>query len=132
MNILHLFSNHKLTGPAEPVVRLAAALAERGHEVMLAHSPPPRQRSGDIDSAAERYGVDTITAFRLPKHFRPASIWRDARALARCIDHRAFDIVHCHLINDHLTGALAARRSRSRPRIVRTNHDAVPLARRLR
>ncbi|MFH1730475.1 MAG: glycosyltransferase family 4 protein [Planctomycetota bacterium] len=124
MKLLHLFSNHKVTGPAEPAIRLAAELAGRGHEVVFAHKPLPKPGEGYIDSAAANHGLTTNTDFRLPKHFKPFTILGDARRLAAFIDERGFDIVHCNLLNDHLTGALAARRSRRKPKIVRTNHAA--------
>ena len=127
MKLLHLFSNHKLTGPAEPAVRLAAELQKRGHEVIFAHRAPRREDAGYIDSAAARHGLSTSTDFRLPKHFEPLSIWRDVRRMTPFIDEHRFDVVHCNLINDHLTGALAARRSGRKPKIVRTNHDAAPM-----
>ncbi len=132
MKVLHLFSNHKLTGPAEPVVRLAAALADRGHEVVLAHAPPPRSGDGDIVSAAQRYGVETTTEFQLPKHYRTLTILSDVRRLSGYLDENRFEVVHCHLVNDHLTGALAVGRNRSPARIVRTNHEAVAMKRGLR
>ena len=127
MRTLHLFSNHKLTGPAEPAVRLAGQLQTRGHEVVFAHPAPAQPDAGYIDSAAARYGLATTTQFELRKHFNVLTIRRDARALARFLDNRAFDIVHCNLVNDHLTAALAARHARHRPKIVRTNHAAAPM-----
>jgi len=127
MKLLHLFSNHKLTGPAEPAVRLASHLLRRGHEVLFAHTPLPEALEGKIDAACRAYGVPTTTAFALPKHFDALATWRDSRALARLIDAEGFDVVHCNLLGDHLTGALAAARARRRPRVVRTNYEAAPL-----
>jgi glycosyltransferase involved in cell wall biosynthesis len=132
MKILHLFSNHKVTGPAEPVLRLAAELSGRGHNVLLAHKSPPRLESGYIDDAAEERDLRTTRAFRLPKHFQPLAIWGDVRRLAAFLDREEFDVVHCHLVNDHLTGALAAARSAARTIVVRTNHAAAPMPRDLR
>ena len=132
MKLLHLFSNHKPTGPAEPAVRLAAALRDRGHEVLFAHAAPPRPNAGYMDSRAAEYDLEATSQFALNKHFKTLSVWRDARRIARFIDARGFDIVHCHLLNDHLTAALAARKCAARPAIVRTNHDAVPMRPHLR
>lgn len=127
MKLLHLFSNHKVTGPAEPAIRLAAELAARGHELVFAHKPLPEPGENYVDSAAAAHGLTTTTEFALPKHFRMFTILSDARRLAAFIDERGFDIVHCNLVNDHLAAALAVRRSRKRPKIVRTNHDARPM-----
>ncbi len=127
MKLRHLFSNYKVTGPAEPAVRLAAELMRRGHEVTLAHPHPRREGQGYVDSLATGQGLDTTTSLALPKHFSPFPLLRDALRLADFIDRRGFEIVHCNLVNDHLTAALAARRCNRRPAIVRTNHDAVPM-----
>lgn len=127
MKLLHLFSNHKLTGPAEPAVRLAAHLRRRGHEVLFAHTPLPEPLEGKIDAACRAYDVPTTTAFGLPKHFDALATWRDSRALARLIDEEGFEVVHCNMLGDHLTGALAAARAKVRPKVVRTNYEAVPL-----
>lgn len=127
MKLLHLFSNWKLTGPAEPAVRLAAALQARGHEVVFAHMPLPAPAEGAIDEACRSYGVQVEGGFALPKHFDVLASWRDARRLARLFDERRFDVVHCHMTGDHLPAAIAAGRAASRPRLVRTNHEAAPL-----
>lgn len=132
MKLLHLFSNHKVTGPAEPAIRLAAELAGRGHEVVFAHKPLPEPGEGYIDSVAAKHGLTTNTDFRLPKHFKPFTILGDARRLAAFIDERGFDIVHCNLVNDHLAAARAAARCKRRPKIVRTNHGAKPMKHDLR
>jgi len=132
MKLLHLFSNYKLTGPAEPALRLASELMQRGHDVTFAHRPLKQPNAGHIDSRAAECGLPTHTHLYLRKHFHAVTIWSDARRLARLIDQHGFAIVHCNLVNDHLTAALAAGRCRSRPRIVRTNHDAVPVPRTLR
>jgi len=40
MRILHLFSNWKWTGPADPVLNLCKGLSHRGHDVTLATEKP--------------------------------------------------------------------------------------------
>jgi glycosyltransferase involved in cell wall biosynthesis len=132
MKLLHLFSNHKVTGPAEPAIRLAAELAARGHELVFAHKPLPEPAEHYVDSVAAAHGLTTTTEFALPKHFKLLTILRDARRLADFIDEHGFDIVHANLVNDHVAAALAVRRSRKRPKLVRTNHDARPMKHDLR
>jgi glycosyltransferase involved in cell wall biosynthesis len=132
MKLLHLFSNYKLTGPAEPAVRLASHLMRRGHEVLFAHQPTPRPMNGMIDEVAQSHGLTTCTDLHLYKHFKPRAILHDRAKLAKLIDEHRFDIIHCNLINDHLIAALAVRRAKHKPRIVRTNHDARPMRRDLR
>jgi glycosyltransferase involved in cell wall biosynthesis len=132
MKLLHLFSNYKLTGPAEPAVRLASHLMRRGHEVLFAHQPSPRPLDGMVDQCARSHGLTTCTDLHLYKHFKPLAVLHDRAALAKLIDEQRFDIIHCNLINDHLTAALAVRRAKHKPWIVRTNHDARPMHRDLR
>jgi len=132
MKLLHLFSNYKLTGPAEPALRLAAELGKRGHEVLLAHPAPRHPDAGYVDSRAAEHGLATTTGLNLRKHLHLLSLWQDVRRLPGFLDARGIEIVHCHLLNDHLTAALAAAKCRTRPRIVRTNHLAAPMPRHLR
>jgi L-malate glycosyltransferase len=132
MKLLHLFSNYKLTGAAEPAIRLGAHLGKRGHDVLFAHQPLPRAHPGLVDDAAHRYGLTTLTHFNLYKHFKPLAIWSDRSALAKLIDEHRFDVIHCNMINDHLTAALAVAKASHKPKIVRTNHDAVPMTRGMR
>jgi len=130
VKILHLFSNHKLTGPAAPAVTLAAELMKRGHEVIFAHTPLPTPADGYIDKFAAAAGLNTTTAFELPKHLVFSTLVLDAFKLRRFIRANSFDIVHCHLLNDHLTASCAALWSNVK--IVRTNHEAAPLRKTLR
>jgi glycosyltransferase involved in cell wall biosynthesis len=132
MRLLHLFSNHKVTGPAEPAVRLAAHLARRGHDVIFAHAAPRRRNEGYMDTCAARYGLETTEQFLLPKHYRPVRMLRDARRMARFVKEQEIDLIHCNLVNDHVTATYAMWWARRRPRIVRTNHAAVPMLRGLR
>ncbi len=127
MKLLHLFSNWKLTGPAEPAVRLAAHLQRRGHQVVFAHMPLPHEATGTIADACRRYGVEVELPFELPKHFSALSVWRDARRLAAFMDERGVEVVHCHMTGDHLPAGIAAGRCRTRPLLVRTNHESAPL-----
>lgn len=127
MRLLHLFSNHKLTGPAEPALRLAAELQRRGHDVVFAHTP---HRRASVASAAVAGSLRITTQFRLPKHFRWMALWLDMHHLGSFIDKNGIEVVHCNLLNDHVT-AVHARRycRRGRTVIVRTNHDAVGMPR---
>jgi glycosyltransferase involved in cell wall biosynthesis len=132
MKLLHLFSNYKVTGPAEPAVRLAAELAKRGHDVLFAHTPPRQKSDHYLDALAADRGLATTTQFKLPKHFRWIPWWRDMWRLAAFIDEHRFDVVHCNLLNDHVTCGHAVDHCKHKPKIVRTNHEAVPMTREVR
>lgn len=133
MNILHLFSNYKWTGPAEPAVNLAAALQKRGHCVRFASGRRPRRADNKCvnEYAAER-GLDVIDKMRLAKHIHVAGNLADARLLSEIISKNEIDVVHAHLANDHLIAALAARRMASPPKIIRTFYDGSRLSWRIR
>jgi len=126
MKILHLFSNYKWTGPAEPAVNLAAELKRRGHDVYFA-SMDPKGSPGSVEQHAAERGLGKIGGLHLNKHFNLLPEMMDAVKLRRIIRDLRPDVVHCHLPNDHLIAALAARKITHRPKIVRTFYEARPL-----
>ncbi|MGH7152037.1 MAG: glycosyltransferase family 4 protein, partial [Planctomycetota bacterium] len=72
MRALHLFSNFKWTGPAEPAVELVRRLAALGHRCELAIST--YAKGGDARALLEEArarGVEPLLRFELPKHFAP-------------------------------------------------------------
>jgi len=50
----------------------------------------------------------------------PFTNYPDGRRLRRWLADEGFDLIHCHLRNAHVVGALAARRMADRPLVVRT------------
>ena len=128
MKVLHLFSDWKWTGPAEPTLILCEALQRRGVHVTLAHCRAPADAE---DSLARRVGKRAIhgtEAFSLTPLGKKGIVpglpdcLRDVRGLTRLIDGEGFDVVHVHYSHDHLIGGLAARFSRKRPVIIRSDH----------
>jgi len=128
MKILHLFSDWKWTGPAEPVVNLCAALQQRGHKVVLAYRRPPIEIAESVEKGAKERGVQGTGRFhlapiaKLHQIYRLKDIISDIRGIARSIDQEAFDIVTVHNSHDHIIGGLAARRSKRRPPVIRMDH----------
>ena len=128
MKVLHLFSDWKWTGPAEPTVILCEALQGRGVHVTLAHCRAP----GDAeDNLARRMGeraVHGTEAFSLMPLGKKGIVLgllgclRDVAALRRLIDNEGFDVVHVHHSHDHLIGGMAARVSRKKPVVIRSDH----------
>lgn len=126
MKVLHLYSNHKWTGPAELALQIVYALARDGCEATLAIAGfvhegmqhAMRRRAGEM-------GLRTREGLLLRRHFHVASMRADARALADWIDRGEVDLLHAHQPGDHLVAALALARAKRRIPLVRSLWDAV-------
>ena len=130
---LHLFANHKVTGPAELALDTALAL-EKSRSDWECHFLPahhPKDPSWLKDLAKEKMArLVEVEGLRLQKHYNPIRAHLDSRILARYLDHHPVDLIHCHLPNDHLVAgaALAARKRNRHPiPIIRTVYDGEPL-----
>jgi glycosyltransferase involved in cell wall biosynthesis len=127
LRILHLFANFKWTGPADPAIRTAHHLREAGADVMFAQAKW-------IIPGAEHWIRPQLARWRLPvtadlelrKHFRIASVLADARTLRARLARGDFDVLHCHLLGDHLIAALARRGVPRRITVVRSLYDPEP------
>lgn len=128
MKILHLFSDWKWTGPAEPVVNLCHALQQRGHEVVLAYRRPPFEALESVEVGVRKKGIRGIDIFhlepisKLHKIYLLKAMVSDIKGIARYIDQEKFDIVNFHNSHDHIVGGLAVRASKRRPPAVRMDH----------
>lgn len=120
MKILHLFSNRKLTGPADPVLNLCAELKRRGVDVRFACCSPVSDRMPAVRNRAVELGLDPITSFQLKKHFDLKGSLHDLRTIPRFLRENGIDIVHTHLDNDHLLGSRAARNAKTGTLVVRS------------
>lgn len=132
MKVLHLFSDWKWTGPAEPALELAGALLARGLDVRFACSPLPFDARDAVEKRARERGIEPITRFALRKHFCVLQNFRDAAALAGYLRAEEIDVVHAHRLQDHWVAAMAIRRCGRRVRLVRTCYDGVPQRKSLR
>ena len=125
LRVLHLFSNYKWTGPAEPAHALAAGLAERGVGIVFRSSGYTKGNARN--HVAERgalHGLAPVTDLDLSKHRKPWRAWRDAKRLRAVLAAERFDLVHCHLANDTRI-ALAALREGALP-LVRSVYETEP------
>lgn len=128
--ILHLFANHKWTGPADPAIRGALWLRRRGLDVVFAQAGFVH-KGGDHRIAEELWhaAMPVVAGLELRKHFHLPSLLRDVRALRRLLQRDRIDLVHCHLPADHLLAALACRKLPRPPVLVRSLYDpAAPAA----
>src|SRR5690606_18656864 len=134
VKLLHTFSNWKWTGPAEPAVRLAARLRER-HDVLFACGRCPfPDLENRVAKEGRAAGLPLADDLVLKKHFDVLGGARDIRRLTLLLRDGAFDVVHTHLLNDHLLAGAAARRARTAV-VVRTVYGgrdlSAPLRRRV-
>lgn len=125
MKVLHLFSNAKFTGPAEPALNLCATLRTVGVDTDFACPDLPPGRPHTLRDTARALGIEPILSFRLNKHENPITNFLDARALARFLAGAKYDLIHCHLDNDHRI-ALAATHRSGIP-VVRSSYEGLGL-----
>jgi glycosyltransferase involved in cell wall biosynthesis len=124
MKILHLYSDWKWTGPAEPVLHTCLALQARGHDVLLAYRAQPQFDEESVGIKVREMGVNGTEQFALDRYFHIRGTLHDLCALPGFIRRQAFDVVHTHLSHDHAMGGLCVKRlGRQRPVIVRTLHQ---------
>jgi glycosyltransferase involved in cell wall biosynthesis len=128
MKVLHLFANHKLTGPAELALDTADSVFKRGLDVSFYSSDVTKTEFRDrhLQILARKKGVPdaNLEGVRLPKHISPLRAFLDVRALRGHLRANRPDVIHCHLPGDHLVAGLA-----SKPLgipIVRSLYDGTP------
>jgi glycosyltransferase involved in cell wall biosynthesis len=133
MKILHLFSDWKWTGPAEPVLNLCKGLEGRGHDVTLAYQKPPFPVEDSLEKKVLKEGLKATGQFHLNHAFKiyhPSSIWNnfdDISKLTHYFKQERFDILNVHQSHDHILGGIAVRRSGHPVIVIRTDHKRDPL-----
>ena len=120
MKLLHLFSNWRWTGPAEPVTNLVSALHRAGWDVTFSFGQQRRAvKNGIVQNAQER-GLPIRSGLLLQKHSNLLYDYSDSRRLRKWLRNDHFNIVHAHLRNAHVIAALSIRPIAEKPLIVRT------------
>jgi len=132
MRVLHLFSDWKWTGPAEPVVSLCDAL--KGHELVLTlafRKTPIDFPERTVQKEVMKRNVSGYDGFRLNRYFSLRDWIFDVKRIKRFVDEEHVDIVHTHLSHDHATAVMSFLFSARRPLLVRTDHkrDGLPQSR---
>ncbi len=130
MRVLHLFSNCKWTGPAEPALNLCRALRDAGVETEFACAPDAGKSVNMVVESARSRGLTPILDFHLRKHRHPWYNFQDVRRLRRYLAEHPFDIVHCHLDNDHEIAARALQGGNTP--LVRSSYEGTGLERNTR
>ena len=126
MKILHIISDWKWTGPAEPVVNLCAELIRRGHDVTLAIAKVHGDNVPVLRERAMEKGVPLFEGLTMRRRIKAAT-FQDVGTLRRFIRQERFDIIHTHLTHDHALAVFALMGMKERPRLIRTSHKGVPL-----
>ncbi len=123
MRSLHLLSDWKWTGPAEPVVSLCSHLAAEGVEVRLAFRKAPWDfKERTIEKEAAGRGVPASDGLRLNRYFSIRDWLFDISNIRAYCQQMRIDILHCHLTHDHALAAASLFGHRERPLLVRTDH----------
>ena len=129
MKILHLFSDWKWTGPADPVVSLCKEMERRGHQVTFAYRKPPLPVEDSIEKRVLHAGVHATDQFRLNHVLKPShpsaffDNFQDFFRLSRYLSRERFDVLNVHQSHDHTIGGLAARWSKEPVLVIRTDHQ---------
>ena len=125
MKVLHLYANHKWTGPADLALLSAAGLRELGVDVEWAHAGFVHEGMDHaVEARAVELGLPLVKGLQLRRHFHLRAMFGDARRLRAWITEGRWDLVHCHQPGDHMVVAMACRKS-PRPPIVRSLWEGV-------
>jgi len=133
VKILHITSDWKWTGPAEPMLGLLQALRERGHEVDLACAEPvepgePVDRAvTGVSSQARARGVVPCQELLAARGLRWRRDTPDVRRLHERITAERIDVIHAWHSRDHALAIRAAWGTRAA--VVRTLPSADPVSR---
>jgi glycosyltransferase involved in cell wall biosynthesis len=123
VKILHLFSDWKWTGPAEPTVSLCEALSNEGVDVTIAFRKAPSDfKERTVEKEVKERGIKSFDGFRLNRYFSVRDWLYDFRYIKRYVEEQALDIVHTNLSHDHFTAILSLSFSKKRPLIARTDY----------
>lgn len=123
IRILHLYSNHKWTGPADHSLNLAAWLRRQPNIQSFFACGNRRGAENHLYQKAHQRRLDPITGLWLQKHLS-WQILPDVIELKKIVTRRQIDLIHSHQDNDSLTGVLAG----FGPCMIRTCYDGEPFA----
>jgi len=122
MKIIHIFANYKWTGPADAALSLARAMREK-HNVTFMCGGEPREQRNRVKEKAQEFGVPVIVNNALRKHLEPLMAFHAMRFAAHILRHDKPDIIHTHLVNDHLVTAAALWFTQSNLPLVRSYYE---------
>lgn len=124
MRILQLSSDWKWTGPAEPMLRLAESLRDRGHDVALACPGPPPGARRSLAGEAELAGLPSCVPLERRRGVRPLADRADLARLRAALEVGDFDVVHTWHTRDHVLARRALGGAPRRSALVRSWRSA--------
>jgi len=128
--VLHLYANHKITGPAELALENVRALVAHGVAARFYSSDvqPTLYRDRWLQQLAREREVPEAKLDRvvLPKHISPLRAFLDVRRLASSLRADPPSLIHCHLPADHLVAGYAVRKLKRPVPLLRTLYDGEP------
>ncbi|MEZ5989793.1 MAG: glycosyltransferase [Planctomycetota bacterium] len=134
MKVLHLYANHKWTGPADPALLLARALlgpvvAGGGRLDWAVAGFVHEGLDHAVRARATELGLPQREGLALRRHFHLRSQLADARRLAHWLDDGDYDLLHCHQKGDHAVASLALSMAGRKVPVVRSLwEERIPLA----
>lgn len=117
--ILHLASNVRWTGVAEPATSLARKQMEAGCQVWVG-----AVWGRSFEQQLRALGVPRAESLDLRRLYNPFAIAGQIRIIRKFVLQNRVQVVHTHLLHDHWLAALALRgiAPAERPLLVRTVH----------
>lgn len=117
--ILHLVSNSRWTGVAEPAASLAAHQQADGWQVWMACI-----WGRSMHEELLKRGFQLALDLRIPRRINPLATLADVRRIRQFLQANNIEVVHTHQLHEHWLAALALRgwQGPNRPLLVRTVH----------
>jgi len=119
--ILHLYSNHKWTGPADHALNLVKWLQMQPEITALFACGRRQGVENHLYEKSRRRQLTFVNGLHLKKHLS-WEMMPDVYALRKLVARRHINLIHCHQDNDALTAVLAGCGNR----MIRTCYDGDP------
>ena len=131
MNVLLMTSDWKWTGPAEPMIRLARGLKDRGHRVLLAAPAPPDSSMRSLEEEAKNAGFPLDLKLRYDHGTRIWSDRKEIQAVRDLVLQNDINVVHTWHTRDHILAwrALGILSKTRKARLVRSYKAGEAIAR---
>ena len=121
-NLQNLHTPILWTGPADAALILVRSL-QMNHNVIFMCGGAPSGQQNQVKEKAHEFGVSVIGNNALRKHLEPLTVFRAMRFATGILGHEKADIIHSHLVNDHLITAAALWFTKSKLPLVRSSNE---------